>query len=185
MPNSACSSTTSTTPCKCFVPVPDQHYITPEMMIFALSTTLLLPLCLYRNIASFEKLSFMSIIVIILMITALAINFVSMGDRAAVRNEDLHTLLVDFGNQYMQGFGTLAFAFGCQQYSFLAFESLDEPSETRWSIVAAMSLIVSFIFALIFAATGYVSFGSKTQPNVLDNLDNDSVIANVARLAVV
>ena len=127
----------------------------------------------------------MSIIVIILMITALAINFVSMGDRAAVRNEDLHTLLVDFGNQYMQGFGTLAFAFGCQQYSFLAFESLDEPSETRWSIVAAMSLIVSFIFALIFAATGYVSFGSKTQPNVLDNLDNDSVIANLARLAVV
>ena len=168
-----------------FVPVPDQHYITPEMMIFALSTTLLLPLCLYRNIASFEKLSFMSIIVIILMITALAINFVSMGDRAAIRNEDLHTLLVDFGNQYMQGFGTLAFAFGCQQYSFLAFESLDEPSEGRWSIVAAMSLIVSFIFALIFAATGYVSFGSKTQPNVLDNLDNDSVIANVARLAVI
>ena len=83
----------------------------------------------------------------------------------------------------IQGLGTLAFAFGCHQHS-LAFESLDEPTESRWSIVAAMSLIVSFIFALIFAATGYVSFGSQTQANVL-NLETDSVIANVARMSCI
>eukprot|EP00943_MAST-04B_sp_MAST-4B-sp1_P009337 g9337.t1 len=168
-----------------FVPKIDQQYVTPEVMIFTLSTFLLLPLSLYRNIASFEKVSFLSIIVIVLMITALAVNFVSMGDEAAIRTENLDELLIDFGSQYVQGLGTLAFAFSCQQYSFLAFESLDEPTESRWSIVTAMSLIISFIFAAIFAATGYVSFGSKTQPNVLDNLDANSVTANVARVAVV
>ena len=168
-----------------FVPSSDMKYITPEVMIFGLSTFLLLPLSLYRNIASLEKVSFLSIIVIILMISALAINFFSMGDKAAIRTENLNELLIDFGSEYIQGLGTLAFAFGCQQYSFLAFESLDEPTESRWSIVAAMSLIVSFIFALIFAATGYVSFGSQTQANVLDNLETDSVIANIARMAVV
>ena len=61
------------------------------------------------------------------------------------KTENLNELLIDFGSEYIQGLGTLAFAFGCQQYSFLAFESLDEPTESRWSIVAAMSLIVSFI----------------------------------------
>ena len=41
-----------------FVPSSDMKYITPEVMIFGLSTFLLLPLSLYRNIASLEKVSF-------------------------------------------------------------------------------------------------------------------------------
>ena len=96
-----------------FVPSSDMKYITPEVMIFGLSTVLLLPLSLYRNIASLEKVSFLSIIVIILMISALAINFFSMGDKAAIRTENLNELLIDFGSEYIQGLGTLAFAFGC------------------------------------------------------------------------
>ena len=163
---------------------PDEYkpYITPGMILNVLGAVILFPLCLKRNLASFEKLSGFSILVLITLLTVLAINFCDLGEFAAIHTEPTEKILWSFGNEYIQGLGTLAFAFSCQQYSFHAFESLDDPTEQRWSTVAFVSLVTACVMALIFSATGYLSYGSKTKANVLDNISSESGYGDLAKL---
>lgn len=54
----------------------------------------------------------------------------------------------------------------------------------RFATVTHYSAGVSMIMCLTMALAGFLTFGSKTQGNVLNNFPGDNIMVNIARLYV-
>lgn len=73
-------------------------------------------------------------------------------------------------------------AFVCHHNSLLIYGSLEKPTINRFSRVTHISTAVSMFACLIMALSGFLTFGDKTQGNVLNNFPADNTMVNVARL---
>jgi solute carrier family 38 (sodium-coupled neutral amino acid transporter), member 11 len=90
------------------------------------------------------------------------------------------SLLINDG--VFQAIGVISFAFVCHHNSLLIYGSLKTPTMDRFARVTHYSTGVSMLACLIMALGGYLSFGDKTQGNVLNNFPTDNVMVNIARL---
>lgn len=79
------------------------------------------------------------------------------------------------------GLGVLSFAFVCQHSAFIIAGSLDNPTKSRWASVTQMALIFCAFLAMACGVGGYIGFQEKTEGNILNSLDDNSVLANCAR----
>jgi solute carrier family 38 (sodium-coupled neutral amino acid transporter), member 11 len=79
------------------------------------------------------------------------------------------------------GLGVLSFAFVCQHSAFIIAGSLERPTVARWSTVTGYALIFCAGLALTMGAAGYTGYMGKTEGNILNNMDENSWTANVAR----
>jgi sodium-coupled neutral amino acid transporter 11 len=52
----------------------------------------------------------------------------------------------------------------------------------RFARVTHYSTGISMVACLIMALAGYLTFGDKTQGNVLNNFPTDNIMVNIARL---
>lgn len=68
--------------------------------------------------------------------------------------------------------------------SLLIYGSLKRPTLDRFTRVTHYSTGVSLIMCLAMGIAGFLSFGSKTQGNVLNNFPSDNIVVNIARLYV-
>ncbi|KAJ6031203.1 hypothetical protein N7540_001935 [Penicillium herquei] len=66
--------------------------------------------------------------------------------------------------------------------SLLIYGSLKRPTLDRFATVTHYSTGVSLIMCLAMGIAGFLSFGSKTQGNVLNNFPSDNILVNIARL---
>lgn len=66
--------------------------------------------------------------------------------------------------------------------SLLIYGSLKKPTLDRFAKVTHYSTGVSLVTCLAMGLAGFLTFGSKTQGNVLNNFPSDNVIVNIARL---
>lgn len=66
--------------------------------------------------------------------------------------------------------------------SLLIYGSLKKPTMDRFAKVTHFSTIVSLCMCLAMGLAGFLSFGSKTQGNVLNNFPADNILVNIARL---
>lgn len=66
--------------------------------------------------------------------------------------------------------------------SLLIYGSLKKPTMDRFATVTHYSTAISMVMCLIMAIAGFLSFGSKTQGNVLNNFPSDNIMVNIARL---
>ena len=90
------------------------------------------------------------------------------------------SLLINDG--VFQAIGVISFAFVCHHNSLLIYGSLKTPTMDRFARVTHFSTGVSMVACLVMALGGYLSFGDKTQGNVLNNFPTDNVMVNIARL---
>eukprot|EP00946_MAST-07B_sp_MAST-7B-sp1_P002867 g2867.t1 len=174
----------------------------PYIVVCALSTLVLLPLSLYRDISYLEKWSFLSLCAILAIAVtliyilwsdfegsaigkALHFNqslFGSSHNSSSSVSDDLQALLFSVHAHWPSALGTIAFAFCCQQYSFFVFGTLHNPTRSRWCCVSCISTLAALILSLLMASAGYLEFGQNaTLPNVLDNFPTDDTLANVIR----
>ncbi|KAJ6103942.1 hypothetical protein N7486_004164 [Penicillium sp. IBT 16267x] len=135
------------------------------------------PLSLYRDIAKLAKasaLAFVSMIVIVVTV-------ITQGFRvpAESRGEIKSHLIVNSG--FFQAVGVISFAFVCHHNSLLIYGSLKRPTLDRFATVTHYSTGVSLIMCLAMGIAGFLSFGSKTQGNVLNNFPSDNIMVNIAR----
>ncbi|KAJ5653355.1 hypothetical protein N7490_000358 [Penicillium lividum] len=135
------------------------------------------PLSLYRDIAKLAKasaLAFVSMIVIVVTV-------ITQGFRvpAESRGEFKSHLIVNSG--FFQAVGVISFAFVCHHNSLLIYGSLKRPTLDRFATVTHYSTGVSLIMCLAMGLAGFLSFGSKTQGNVLNNFPSDNILVNIAR----
>jgi sodium-coupled neutral amino acid transporter 11 len=87
-------------------------------------------------------------------------------------------------NGIFQAIGVISFAFVCHHNSLLIYGSLRKPTLDRFATVTHYSTTISMVACLTMALAGYLTFGDKTQGNVLNNFPSDNIMVNVARLYV-
>jgi sodium-coupled neutral amino acid transporter 11 len=66
--------------------------------------------------------------------------------------------------------------------SLLIYGSLKKPTLDRFATVTHYSTAVSLCMCVAMGVAGFLSFGSKTQGNVLNNFPSDNIMVNIARL---
>lgn len=81
-----------------------------------------------------------------------------------------------------EAIGVISFAFVCHHNSLLIYGSLRKPTIDRFARVTHYSTSISLAACLVMAYTGYLTFGSKTVGNVLNNFPSDNLMVNIARL---
>ncbi|KAJ5711606.1 hypothetical protein N7488_005762 [Penicillium malachiteum] len=136
------------------------------------------PLSLYRDIAKLAKASALALVSMIIIV----VTVITQGFRvpAASRGEVKSHLLINSG--FFQAVGVISFAFVCHHNSLLIYGSLKRPTLDRFATVTHYSTGVSLIMCLAMGIAGFLSFGSKTQGNVLNNFPSDNILVNIARL---
>lgn len=77
---------------------------------------------------------------------------------------------------------TVRKAFVCHHNSLLIYGSLEKPTIDRFSKVTHYSTAISMFACLLMALAGFLTFGDKTQGNVLNNFPADNTMVNIARL---
>ncbi|KAG7294334.1 hypothetical protein NEMBOFW57_004405 [Staphylotrichum longicolle] len=138
------------------------------------------PLALYRDIAKLAKastfaLASMGVIVVTVVVQGM---MVPMEQRGSLR--DWRLLVVNDG--IFQAIGVISFAFVCHHNSLLIYGSLEKPTIDRFSKVTHISTGVSMVACMLMALSGFLTFGDKTQGNVLNNFPADNTMVNIARL---
>ncbi|KAK2763997.1 hypothetical protein FQN54_009616 [Arachnomyces sp. PD_36] len=145
------------------------------IVIFVLGVSY--PLSLYRDIAKLAKASTLALIsMVVIVITVITQGFRVPDDS---RGDIKGSLLVNDG--FFQAVGVISFAFVCHHNSLLIYGSLKKPTMDRFAKVTHYSTAVSMFMCLAMALAGFLSFGSKTQGNVLNNFPRDNIMVNIAR----
>ncbi|KAK2625074.1 hypothetical protein QTJ16_005443 [Diplocarpon rosae] len=137
------------------------------------------PLSLYRDIAKLAKASTLALISMVVIL------FTVVTQGLMVPKESRGTFstpLLTINSGVFQAIGVISFAFVCHHNSLLIYGSLKTPTIDRFARVTHYSTTVSMIACLAMALAGFLTFGSLTQGNVLNNFPNDNIMVNIARL---
>jgi sodium-coupled neutral amino acid transporter 11 len=136
------------------------------------------PLSLYRDIAKLAKASTLALISMLVII----VTVVTQGPIAPASSKGpiRGSILINPG--IFQAIGVISFAFVCHHNSLLIYGSLKKPTLDRFATVTHYSTAISCAACLLLGLAGFLSFGDKTQGNVLNNFPADSIIVNIARL---
>ncbi|WEW55502.1 hypothetical protein PRK78_000933 [Emydomyces testavorans] len=132
------------------------------------------PLSLYRDIAKLAKASTFALISMLVIVVAV----ISQGVRVQpdLKGDLKGSIFVNSG--FFQAVGVISF----DHNSLLIYGSLRKPTLDRFALVTHYSTGISMVMCLIMALAGYLTFGSKTMGNVLNNFPADNILVNIARL---
>ncbi|KIV88767.1 hypothetical protein PV10_08412 [Exophiala mesophila] len=137
------------------------------------------PLSLYRDIAKLSKASTLALIsMLIIIVTVVTQGFLVDNElRGSVKG----LLFVNDG--FFEAVGVISFAFVCHHNSLLIYGSLKTPTMDRFATVTHFSTFISLVACLILALAGFLTFGDKTQGNVLNNFPAQGhIMVQIARL---
>ncbi|CAG7919342.1 unnamed protein product [Penicillium olsonii] len=131
------------------------------------------PLSLYRDIAKLAKASALALVSMIVIV----VTVITQGFRVPpeARGEIKSHLIFNVG--FFQAVGVISF----DHNSLLIYGSLKRPTLDRFTRVTHYSTGVSLVMCLAMGIAGFLSFGSKTQGNVLNNFPSDNIVVNIAR----
>jgi len=101
---------------------------------------------------------------------------------ADLRGQLKGSLVINDG--VFQAIGVISFAFVCHHNSLLIYGSLRKPTMDRFAKVTHYSTGVSMLACMTMALGGYLTFGDRTQGNVLNNFPTNNIVVNIARLYV-
>mmetsp|Transcript_12965 Transcript_12965/g.25141 ORF Transcript_12965/g.25141 Transcript_12965/m.25141 type:complete len:556 (-) Transcript_12965:439-2106(-) len=152
-----------------------------QVSILCIAVTLILPLCLMRDVSRLEHASTFSVLAVILVIFVV-VAASAAGDNCPLRETDPSTCpdtdapwLTWVGENPSAAYGILAFAFVSHDTSFLFYNSLRNASQARWKRVTRFALGGSIIICMLMAIPGYLSFRDTVKQNILDNFAPDDV----------
>ncbi|KAH8697227.1 putative amino acid transporter [Talaromyces proteolyticus] len=135
------------------------------------------PLSLYRDIAKLAKASALALVSMLIIVFTVVIQGFRVP--ADLRGDLKGNLFVNSG--FFQAVGVISFAFVCHHNSLLIYGSLKKPTLNRFATVTHYSTGVSMVMCLVMGIAGFLSFGSKTQGNVLNNFPSENIMVNIAR----
>ncbi|KAK5658597.1 hypothetical protein OQA88_1990 [Cercophora sp. LCS_1] len=138
------------------------------------------PLALYRDIAKLAKASTLALVSMGIIVVTVVVQGMLAPAEARGSLNTFNLLVINDG--FFQAVGVISFAFVCHHNSLLIYGSLEKPTIDRFSRVTHYSTGISMVACLALALAGFLTFGDKTQGNVLNNLPSDNTMVNVARL---
>jgi len=147
-----------------------------RLLIVLISAVLIFPLCMLRDISMLEKASAISVVTVVLICAIVVYKWVTSLPDIHHGNE---ITWVSMG--FPSAFGTIAFAFVCQDCAFMMFNTLYRPTTRRWGILVHMALGTACVICVAFALCGYLTFRDKTSSNVLNDYAPEDPVVQVAR----
>ncbi|KAI9806200.1 MAG: hypothetical protein M1825_006315 [Sarcosagium campestre] len=146
------------------------------IIIFVLGVSY--PLSLYRDIAKLAKASTLALISMLVIL----VTVITQGVRVpSEMRGGLGAGLLIVNSGVFQAIGVISFAFVCHHNSLLIYGSLKKPTMDRFARVTHYSTGISMVACMIMALSGFLTFGDKTQGNVLNNFPADNIMVNIAR----
>ncbi|KAK3985578.1 acid protease [Cladorrhinum sp. PSN332] len=139
------------------------------------------PLSLYRDIAMLAKASGFALVSMGVIVGTVLVQswFVEGKDRGQIKDG---WVVGESWDGLVSAVGVISFAFVCHHNSLLIYGSLERPTMDRFAKVTHYSTAISMFACLGMALAGFLTFGDKTQGNVLNNFAADNTMVNVARL---
>ncbi|KAJ2488274.1 hypothetical protein IWW37_004954 [Coemansia sp. RSA 2050] len=150
-------------------------FTTRQAVIVVAALGFTLPLLFFRTLEPLVRPSALSVLCLPVIVLIVAIR----GPTYALP-EPAPTPV--FGPSILPAFGVIAFAYSCSQTCFQNYQTLQNRTLTAWSKATFYATATAAVIYLAFSIVSYRSFGLGTQPNLLNNFDNDDVLANVARV---
>ncbi|KAL9617999.1 MAG: hypothetical protein Q9160_007247 [Pyrenula sp. 1 TL-2023] len=114
------------------------------------------------GLAKASTLALISMLIIIITV-------ITQGARVSkeMRGDFKGLLFINSG--FFQAVGVISFAFVCHHNTLLIYSSLHTPTLNRFATVTHLSTLISLLACLAMGLAGLLTFGSKTQGNVLNN----------------
>jgi len=144
-------------------------------LIIGISGIVMLPLCLLRDISKLEKASALSVLTVILINFIVIYKYFELGDKH--KEERIEYI----NSEFPSAFGTIAFAFVCQDCAFLMFNTLKNPTTKRWGSVVHLSLGGACVVCIAFALFGYLTFKGTVTSNLLNDYSPKDKVVQAAR----
>ncbi|XP_043930760.1 putative sodium-coupled neutral amino acid transporter 11 isoform X2 [Protopterus annectens] len=148
-----------------------------KFVILAFTIFLTLPLSLLRNVAKLGKVSLLSVVFAVLILTIVIVRLVTFGP-SVPSTQDAWAFAQP---NAIQAIGVVAFAFVCHHNSFLIYGSLRDPSLNNWSCITHVSTFVAVFISTLFAASAYATFTGYTQGDILENYCKTDDLATLGR----
>ncbi|KAI9224117.1 transmembrane amino acid transporter protein-domain-containing protein [Blastocladiella britannica] len=158
----------------------DPWYLSRTFIMILTTLCVSLPLSMQRDMAALAKTSAVSMVAIGFILCTVVVCAVTLPD--TLRGDPAAQFTI-IGDAPFKAIGVISFAFVCHHNTFIIFSSLSTPTLARFSRVTYFSAGISLVACLVLAITGYMTFTSSTQGNVLNNFPADSTAINFARLA--
>ncbi|KAJ2716725.1 hypothetical protein H4R19_000465 [Coemansia spiralis] len=144
-------------------------------IVLGVSTVVVLPLLFFRNTGPLARLSVVSILCLPYILLAVALRAPHYAGRVKVEYPVL-------GPRVLPAMGVIAFTFSSCHAAFPNYAGLRERSTAAWVRASSFATASATAVSVAFAVTGYVSFGSKAQANILENFPDSDGAINLARL---
>jgi sodium-coupled neutral amino acid transporter 11 len=91
--------------------------------------------------------------------------------------------IVPFGfRHFFSAFGIFAFAFTCHDSSFIIFGSMREMTIENWQFTTRVSVVIAGILCALMAIPGYLTFTTRTDPDLLNNYPGSDALIMVMRV---
>eukprot|EP00937_MAST-01D_sp_MAST-1D-sp2_P006171 g6171.t1 len=129
-----------------------------QACLVVLSCALILPTCLFRDVARLERLSLVSVLTVVAIITVV---FYKLFDPAYAAGRLSLFDAPATGQGIFKSFSVVAFSFVCHDSAFLIFNTLRRPTPARWAAVSALSLSAALCICLLLAVPGFLTFGAR------------------------
>jgi len=137
-----------------------------------------LPPCLLRDVSGLEGISLLSVAAVFAATGVVISELCTRGQKGSVTI----TAPSDEGRGVVAALGLFAFAFVCQDSCFLYYRSLKQRTPSRFSKSTGLALGSSALLCILFSAAGYLTYGSSTSSNILNDYPIHDVRALIARL---
>ncbi|GFQ77631.1 putative sodium-coupled neutral amino acid transporter 11 [Trichonephila clavata] len=151
----------------------NRHFI-----VFLCTLFVTLPLSLYRTIVRLSLVSFLSLVFAASIVIFVVIRSITMVGLVVPSSDGM----VFANTGFTEAVGVIAFAYMCHHNSFLLFDVLDNPTQSRWNLVTHISISFSCLIIVVFGICGYVTFTGSVQGDLLENFCMNDDWANAARL---
>ncbi|KAJ1665068.1 hypothetical protein EV178_003507 [Coemansia sp. RSA 1646] len=149
--------------------------LTRATVIFAVSTTLVLPQLFFRNTGPLARLSILAVLCLPYIILVVAI-------RAPLYSDATVPEFSFFGPRVLPAMGVLAFTYSSCHAAFPNYLGLKDRSTASWMRASSSATLGASAISIAFALVGYLSFGSKAGANILANFPDSDNYINFGRL---
>lgn len=156
----------------------DSWFLNRNTVVFVATLLVTLPLSLQRNMARLNKISLVSLLFVFFIMFFIVWRLI-FPDVHIERSPDAYSLV---GGGVTEAIGIISFAYMCHHSSFLVYESMENPTQSRWNRITHISLAVSFVIVFVFGVAGYITFTGFSEGDLLENYCTSDNAALLARL---
>eukprot|EP01084_Bolivina_argentea_P233985 393964_1 len=154
-----------------------------QYILLIVCFTLIFPPCLLRDIAFYEKFSFIKLITIFLVVSVIIYEYTLYNNPKNISPDstDIQITFFNFAG-LPRALGILAYTFEVHDAAFLYYNTLFNPTIKRWQQLSIYGVLSAIILGLLLSIPAYLTFGDNIKSNVLNSYQLTSLMIILARI---